>query len=319
MYLFQLKPFIRTIRLLCFCYFAPRLKKLSSIPVGVRHMLLSTFFFALMNVCIKKVSHLPEMEIVFFRCMVAMLICFGYIFKHKLDWKGSNRLLLFLRGFFGTIAVYTFFVTLHSMPLGTAVTIQYLSPVFTTIIAIFLLKEGVKPMQWLFFLLSFGGVIFIKGFDQRFSIGILLIGILSAMSSGFAYNFVRSLKEREAPMVVVLHFQIIGTIVGGIGCLFSWQNPSATDWLYLVAIGVLTQLGQTYLTKALQAERAANVSILNYLGVIYALIFGWLIFDEHYPLQTFVGIILVIGGVLLNYIYTSRKAPVEEKLSGVEE
>ncbi len=89
-------------------------------------MLLSTFSFAIMNVLIKKVSNLPAMEIVFFRCFVSMLFCFYIIAQDKVDWKGSNRKLLLARGIFGTIAVYTFFVTLHNIPLGTAVTIQYL-------------------------------------------------------------------------------------------------------------------------------------------------------------------------------------------------
>jgi len=134
------------------------------------------------------------MEIVFFRCFVSMLLCFQIIFKEKADWKGSNRSLLLARGIFGTIAVYTFFVTLHNIPLGTAVTIQYLSPIFTTIIAIFLLKEKVKPLQWIFFLISFTGVLVIKGFDSRISLTMLGVGIISALSSGFAYNMVRSLK-----------------------------------------------------------------------------------------------------------------------------
>lgn len=84
------------------------------------------------------------MEVVFVRCFVSMLLCFTIVFRDKLDWKGSNRKLLLARGMFGTTALYTFFITLREMPLGTAVTIQYLSPVFTTIIAIFLLKEKVK-------------------------------------------------------------------------------------------------------------------------------------------------------------------------------
>ncbi len=107
-----------------------------------------------MNVFIKKVTNIPAMEVVFFRCFVSMLLCFVIIFREKADWKGSNRKLLIARGLFGTLALYTFFVTLHNIPLGTAVTIQYLSPVFTTIIAIFLLKEKVKALQWLFFAMT---------------------------------------------------------------------------------------------------------------------------------------------------------------------
>lgn len=281
-------------------------------------MLASTFFFSLMNVCIKQVGHIPEMEVVFVRCFVSMLLCFAIVYRDKLDWKGSNRKLLLARGIFGTTALYTFFITLRNMPLGTAVTIQYLSPVFTTIIAIFLLKEKVKPVQWIFFIISFIGVIVIKGFDNSFSTGMLLIGITSALASGFAYNMVRSLKEKEHPIVVVLHFQLIGAIFGGVFCIFTWQMPHGWDWFYLIMIGVLTQLGQINLTKALQLERIADVSIFNYLGVIYALIYGIVLFNEHYGWAAIMGIGLVLIGVLLNFFYTKRQNQ-SDNLMSVEE
>jgi drug/metabolite transporter (DMT)-like permease len=283
-------------------------------------MLASTFFFALMNVCIKQVGHIPAMEIVFFRCLVSLLICLFILNRENMAWQGSNRKLLLARGIFGTIALYTFFITLRDMPLGTAVTIQYMSPIFTTIIAIFLLGEKVKHLQWLFFILSFAGVMVIKGFDSRISVSMLAIGITSAIASAFAYNMVRSLKEKEHPIVVVLHFQIIGTIAGLAVTLFNWKVPVGMDWLYLFLIGVFTQLGQENLTKALQLERIANVSILNYLGVIYALGFGYMFFNEQYGVVALSGILLVLIGVVLNYFYlrTQTNAPADELMS-VEE
>lgn len=284
-------------------------------------MLLSTFSFAVMNVFIKKLGNIPPMEIVFFRCLTSMVLCFGIILKERVDWKGSNRTLLLARGTFGTIALYTFFLTLHNMPLGTAVTIQYLSPVFTTIIAIFLLREGVKPLQWLFFIISFAGVLVIKGFDSRVSLAMLIIGITSALASGFAYNMVRSLKEKEHTMVVVLHFQLVGVAAGLVFSIFNWQMPHGMEWAYLILTGVCTQLGQVNLTKALQLEKAANVSIFNYLGIIYALIFGFLFFGERYGWVSITGIILVTGGVLLNFFYQKNesKVVIEEELTSVEE
>ena len=167
-------------------------------------MLLSTFWFSLMNVMVKKLSYLPPMELVFFRCTVASIIGFTLLKKQSLPWQGSNRKLLLLRGMFGTIALFTFFYTLQRMPIGTAVTIQYLSPVFTTIFAVYILREKVVPVQWLFFMISFLGVIVIKGFDHRIDGATLAIGLLSSMVSGLAYNMVRSLKEKEHPLVVVL-------------------------------------------------------------------------------------------------------------------
>ena len=279
---------------------------------GVRSMLYSTFAFALMNVFIKRLAHLPAMEIVFFRCLVSFAACCWGLRNSGANLLGNNRLLLVLRGTFGTIALYAFFLTLQNVPLASAVAIQYLSPIFTTIIAIFLLGERVWKFQWLFYALSFAGVLIVKGFDANFPLGYFLTGIASAFFSGVAYNLVRSLKESEHPLVIVLHFQIVGVIAGLFFTLFNWATPHGVDWLFLFLTGVCTQLGQVNLTKALQAERVAKVSILNYLGILYALVFGWLWFDEIYTLRTIIGIILVVGGVILSILYDKRRTNVEE-------
>jgi drug/metabolite transporter (DMT)-like permease len=277
------------------------------ITPGVKHMLLSTFCFALMNAMVKKLSYLPTMELVFFRCAIASVIGFALLKKQQISWIGTNHKLLFFRGLFGTVALYTFFLTLQKMPMGTAVAIQYLSPIFTTIFAVYILREKVKPIQWLFFLISFSGVIVIKGFDPRISAVMLSVGLLSSVFSALAYNMVRSLKQKEHPLVVVLHFQLFGAIVGAFFLAYEYKSPAVTDWIYLILIGIVTQLGQYYLTKSLQSEKIAKVSILNYLGIIYALFFGWWMFDEHQHISTLFGILLVVGGVVFNILIANKK------------
>lgn len=276
-------------------------------------MLIATFWFSLMNVFVKLLAHLPTMELVFFRCFVAVIL--GVIgLKHaNVSWKGSNRKLLFLRGLFGTTALYFFFLTIKKMPLGTAVTIQYISPFFSALLAVFLLKESVKPIQWFYFILSFVGVMLIKGFDDRVSWQMLLIGLFSSFFSALAYNMVRTLKEREHPLVIVLHFQFLGAAIGLIFTIFQWQLPDPIDWIYILLLGIFTQLGQVNLTRSLQAENVARVSILNYIGVIYALGFGWLLFGEVNGWPQFIGILLVISGVVFNVLLTrAPETPIPE-------
>lgn len=188
-------------------------------------MMVATMSFALMNICIKKLTSLPPIQIVFFRCSIALLIAFILLKKENENWIGSHRKLLLLRGLFGTLALYTFFITLQKMSLASAVTIQYMSPVFTTIIATLLFKEKTAAFQYLFFAISFLGVLLLKGFDHTITLHLLIIGLISAICSGFAYNFVRTLKEKEHPLVVVLHFQLIGAIIGGVFSIFVWKMP----------------------------------------------------------------------------------------------
>ena len=275
-------------------------------------MLLATFWFALMNVMVKNLAHLPTSELVFFRCGVATCIGFIALHRAKVDWLGSNRTLLLLRGLFGTIALYAFFYTVQHMPLGTAVTLQYLSPIFTTIFAIVLLNEHVRPIQWLWFAISFCGILVIKGVDTGISWALLGVGIFSAVFSALAYNMVRTMREKEHPLVVVLHFQLLGAIVGGIVSVFNWKQPIGMDWIWILLLGILTQLGQENLTRSLQLENMAKVTILNYLGVGYAILFGWMFFNETHVFAEFMGMLLVVAGIVLNLI-TSPK--VNKKLS----
>lgn len=274
---------------------------------GVIYMLWATFWFALMNFFVKKLAHLPTMELVFFRCGIATIISFVALHRAGVDWIGSNRKLLLLRGLFGNIALFAFFYTLQHMPLGTAVTIQYLSPVFTSIFAIFLLKEKVLPVQWLFFLISFAGVILVRGWEQSVAWELVFIGLFSSVFSALAYNMVRTLREKEHPLVVVLHFQLLGAVAGGIVSVFNWESPQGYDWLWLLFIGVFTHLGQANLTRSLQSENIARVSILNYLGVGYAIFFGVMFFHETYEPVQLLGMLMVIGGVVFNLLSTSGK------------
>lgn len=286
------------------------------ITPGVRHMLLATFWFALMNLAVKKLAHLPTMELVFFRCGIASVIGLVTLRKESVPWWGVNRKLLLLRGTFGTIALFTFFYTLQRMPMGTAVTIQYLSPIFTAIFAIFILNERVRPLQWFWFLLSFLGVLMIKGLSDGVSWALLGVGIGSAVFSALAYNMVRILKQREHPLVVVLHFQLIGALAGGVSLLWLWVAPSVADVPYILLMGLFTQWGQDNLTRSLQSERIAKVTVLNYLGVVYALLLGFLFFGEAPNWKDLAGILLVLAGVILNILFTpSAKTPEAEPKS----
>ena len=274
-------------------------------------MFLSTLAFSLANVFVKQVAHIPAMEVVFFRTTVASAFCIIGLYRANADWRGSNRTLLLLRGLFGTIALYLFFVTLQNIPLASAMTIQYLSPIFTSIIAIFILSEKVRSLQWVFYGIAFAGVLMIQQIDTRVSLFYLIIGIVSAFCSGVAYNLVRSLRGREHPLTVVLHFQLVGVVAGFVSVLFEWRTPTGWDWLYLFLVGVFSQLGQVFLTSALQKERAASVSIVNYTGLVYAISIGWLVFGETHSVETFIGMLLVVCGVAASVIYTRRRGVIE--------
>jgi drug/metabolite transporter (DMT)-like permease len=282
---------------------------------GFRLMLVSTFFFGIANLSVKQIDHVPPMEIVLVRCVMGIVFSWWVLRGIGIDWRGNDRVSLLLRGVFGTTALGLFFVTVQKMPIATAMTVHYLSPIFTAILAIVILKETVSRFQWLFYALAFSGVVLIERVDTKVDIFFIALGILAALFSGVAYNLVRKLRNTEHPMTVVLHFQFFGTL-GGLAFLafYGWSNPSSFDWVFLVIIGIASQLGQVYLTKALQKEAASSVIIASYTGLIYAIVFGWLFFDESHDYLTFAGMALVVLGVVSSVIYSNNKRRRDEQL-----
>jgi len=286
--------------------------KITAISPGVRYILVATFFFALMNIGVKFLDRIPAYEIVFFRAFITLIVVYLLIRRAGLQISGNNKPLLLLRGLTGTGALMMYFYTLQNMPLASAVTIQYLSPIFTIIIAGFMLRESTRRIQWLLFLLSFSGVLLVKGFDTRVSPTDLVIGISAAVCSGFAYNFIRKLKNTDHPLVVVFYFPVVTVPIVGCYLLFNWVSPSPQEWIILLLIGLATTVAQIYMTKAYQLERAANISNYNYLGVVYALIFGFSIFGETLSLLAVCGILLIIAGVAGSSRFTIAKKETDE-------
>ncbi len=274
---------------------------------GIKHMLVAGIFFSLMNVGVKYLDNIPAIEIVFFRSLVTLVISAIMIQRLGISFLGNNKLVLLLRGFFGVIALSLYFLCLQNMPLASAVTIMQLSPVFTTILAIFILKERVKLPQWAFFLISFLGVALIKGFDPDMPLLYFVLAIFSAFISALAYNMVRKLKDSDHPLVVVFYFPLVAMPVAGLMTYFVWVQPEPIEWLILIGIGIATQIAQVNMTKALQMEEVGKVSIVRYLTIVYAIIIGYVFFKDDYGWITLLGISFVVFGVILNLWYTQQK------------
>ena len=267
---------------------------------GIIYMLISVGSFAVVNTFVKLLNHFPAHELIFFRSIISLSICTITIKKLGLNFFGNNKKWLLIRGFAGVTALTLFFVTIQNISLANAVSIQYLSPLFTSILAIFFLKEKVNPIQWIFFAVALIGVFVIKGVDSSLDWFYLFCGLASALISGLAYVAVRKCKDTDHPIQVVLYFPLIATPIMATFCFFEFVVPQGIEWLYVLLIGLFTQLAQINMTKALHADTAANVTPLKYLGAIFAVIIGFTIFDERLNLFNFIGIGLILSGVLLN-------------------
>jgi len=277
---------------------------------GVRYMLLATFFFALMNASVKFLGHLPAIEIALLRSVVSLVAAYGFLRYNKIELRGRNTRALLLRGFFGSSSLVLYFITLQRMPLASAVTLQYLSPVFTAIMGIYLVREPVKPWQWVFFAVSFAGVLMVEGFDQRIEPEFVALGIGSAFFSGLAYNMIRQLKLTEHPLVITFYFPLVSVPVTALllGTI-TWVTPVGMDWLILIFIGLAAQTAQYFMTRSYQSEELSKVVSLKYVGIVYALLFGYFLFGETFSVASHVGMAVVIAGVIMNLWYKRDPKP----------
>lgn len=274
---------------------------------AIKFMLISTLAFACMNGIVKYLTHIDAFQIVFFRSLSSLFFTFGFLLKNKIPLLGNNRKLLILRGLVGVTSMALFFMSTKYLPIGTAVSLRYMAPIFAAIFAVLLLKEHIKPLQWLFFSVAFAGVIVLKGFDAQLDgYGLILI-FISAIFSGLVYVVISKIGKGDHPVVVVNYFMVISTIVGGVLSINNWINPIGIEWLLLFGLGVFGYFGQVFMTKAFQIASTNQVAPLKYLEVIFTVLFGVFIFSEVYSLWSLLGIAMIIIALILNALYKGKK------------
>lgn len=270
---------------------------------GVLLMLTASLAFGLMNISVKMVSHLHVSEVVFYRAIVQIILSLSVLLYLKQSPFGKNTKMLFLRGLFGSIGLVGYFYSLQVMPLGNAIVIYYLSPILTTLLAFILGDEKVGKFQWLFFAISFLGVVVVNGFSNNITLIGILAGFGGAFFSAFAYNTIRRLKGKENPNVVVFYFPLVTlplSLIYPITNPTVWRIPVGNEWMWLLLTGISTQIGQFFMTRAYQEDATSKVSAVSYVGVIWATAASVFLFSESYSLFQYLGIILVLLGMILN-------------------
>ena len=270
-------------------------------------MLVASVFFALMTVFTKLLAGMPVAEIIFFRAVIAFILCMLGIWRLRLSPWGHDKPALLLRGFAGMMALAQGFWLLQHIPLAAATTLTHLSPIFTMLLGIWLVRERVTLVQIGFFLICFVCVVMIQGFDQRISLWHMLIGISASFCTGLAYSSVRKLSKTEHPLVIMLYFPLTCLPLTAVALWFDFAMPAGSQWTYLLLLGVTAQLGQYFMTKAYQLAAISKVAIVSYSEIIFSIMLGFALFGENFNLLTYVGMALVLAGVVLSVL--SKRAP----------
>ncbi|WP_179348981.1 DMT family transporter [Winogradskyella pacifica] len=269
-------------------------------------MIISALAFTFMNAFVKSLDHFSVYQIVFFRSIGSLFFTLPFLLKNKISLLGNKKGLLIMRSIFGLISMTLFFLSIKYIAMGTAVSIRYIGPIFAAFFALLFLKEKIKPIQWLFFLIAFIGVLVLKGFDTDIEIKGIVFALISAVFVGLVYITIRKIGGEDHPVVVVNYFMIISAVIGGVLAINDWVNPVGKEWLVLLSLGVFGYFAQLYMTKAMQAGETNQVAPLKYLEVIFTMIIGLFWFGEIYTIWTVLGILLIVLGLTLNVV-TKKK------------
>jgi drug/metabolite transporter (DMT)-like permease len=258
------------------------------IPAGIRYMAAAAFFFSVMSLLVKATGQrLPVQEVVLARSSVGAAICWYSLRRRGIPLWGEQKGLLLTRGILGYAALSCFFYALVHLPLAEATVIQYTNPVFTALLAAAFLSEHIRPRDIVLALVSLSGVALMArpaflfgGLEERLDPVAVGVAVLGAVLSAAAYVTVRRLSRTEDPVVIVFYFALIATAGSMPLTAMDAVLPTRWEWLALLAIGVVTQVAQVFMTNGLRTERAGRAMAVGYMQIVFASLWGLLFFAE---------------------------------------
>lgn len=274
------------------------------VPPGLQAMAVSALFFSLMGALAKLAgASVPLFEIVLARSLVVGVLSGAKLVADGNGFRGGEPRILVLRGVLGFVALSCYYYAVIQLPLADATVIHFTNPVFTAFIAALWLREHLGPREWLLVVTSLGGVVlvarpaFLFGAGDSLATFPVLIGLCGAVLAAGAYVTVRRLRQ-EPPMLIVFYFATVCTLLSLPLVALDFVMPSWGTLLVLLGVGVTTHLGQVFVTWGFRLERAGRASAVGYLQIVFAALWGWLLFAELPDVWTWVGAAVIVACTL---------------------
>ena len=282
--------------------------------LGFLYMFLSVCTFSVMDLLVKWSSDYPTGEVLFFRGFFGLLPTYFLIPKNKLKtfYKTDRTKEHLFRCLTGLIALIAIVVALRELPLAVVVSLSYAAPLFITVLSIFLLSEKVGIFRWLAVLIGFAGVIIIaepgfKGMNYLYSLPLIF-----CIGMAFVTITIRKLSTTEPIWLISIFFTITISIAGLATIPMGWKMPNFQDFILLILIGVTGGSANLFLTQSYKLSEVSLVAPLKYLALVFAIFFGYFIWNEIPTIKTLLGASLVVFASLIIFrreIYHKQKIP----------
>lgn len=286
--------------------------------LGISMMVVSTMLFSVLWALVKILSErYPVIEVTFFRSALALIpVAVMMATGGGLPLLRTKRLKGHVwRSVLGLSSMTLGFLSYHLMPLADAVALSFTSPLLVTALSVPFLGERVGIHRWSAVAVGFLGVLLIvKPDGDMLNLG-AVTALGAAVTTAFVMVTIRQLNKTEKPLTIVFYFTLISALLSAIPLPVIWVTPTWQDWSLLILMGLTGGVGQYFMTRAFGLAKAAVVSPFNYTGLLWAAMFGWVIWDDIPARHVFAGsAVVVASGLYILYREVRKEGP--EPVSG---
>jgi drug/metabolite transporter (DMT)-like permease len=288
---------------------------------GIVLLMLASIVFSLVAVLVKLLGQRLHITQILLLRQIGMVVMVAPAILRK--FPGSLHTtrpgLQLFRVLFAVVAMLGGFTAIIHMPLADATGIFFAKSFFVTIFAVFFLAETVGVYRWSAVLIGFAGVmIMLQPGTDNFSI-YGLASLAGAAGAAAVVISLRLLSRSDSPYTIMAYGALgIGLIMMLPG-IYLWQEPTASEWLLLAAVAVISYFGQKCNIFAYKHGEASLLASLDYVRLLWATLFGFLIFDQLPGMATWFGAAIVVAAAIFTiYRETRRKRGLTSTASGNE-
>lgn len=269
------------------------------------------FMFSIMVMLAKILStNHSVIEIAFYRNLIGSLPFLFVVFalgRREILTLNTKPSLVAVRAVLGSVSLVVTFFAFSLMPLADTTALLFTSSLFIPVLGVIVLKESVGPYRWAAVAVGFAGVIIMA----RPTGDIYVLGIAVAMCAALLHAtlqiMLRYLGRYESPETISFYFFAIGAILTAAAMPFVAVTPTVTEIPLLLGVGLSGAAAQWLLSVAYRNAPAAVVTVFNYTSIVWATLFGWMIWNE-WPLPAVIaGATIVIASNLLIVWRESRR------------
>jgi drug/metabolite transporter (DMT)-like permease len=268
---------------------------------GILSILLAEFCFAAASVFAKfitKSSHIPPLEITFFRFFIGLFVSFFYIRKEKISLKPFRVALVIWRAVLSTSALVLFFYSVQYTSVTNANMLNMTYPVFIFIVAPLFWKQKMRFVAVAYLGLTMAGIYLVIRPDFSSVNPGDVLGLLSGIVAAFAVITLSLARKSESTAVILFYLMAIGFLSNGLLMLPVFRVPDGVRLFYLIASGVLGVIGQVLLTRGYKTIHAKTGSMISSSRVIFAALLGFAIFSEPLTFPVAIGGLLIVGAII---------------------